>query len=87
MATERSAGDGWEIVCGHHLAKEYTFPDFRTALEFVNEVGALADEADHHPDVHLAWGRVRLEIWTHTIDGITEKDHLLAAQADEAYGH
>ncbi len=75
-------GNGWRIVDGHHLEKEYVFPDFREALAFVNRVGELAEAEGHHPDVYLAWGRVRLQIWTHKIDGLTESDFILAAKAD-----
>jgi len=75
-------GGGWRVVGGHHLEKEYRFKDFAQALAFTNRVGAMAEEQRHHPDVHLAWGRVRLEIWTHKIDGLTESDFVFAAKAD-----
>jgi 4a-hydroxytetrahydrobiopterin dehydratase len=75
-------GGGWRVVDGHHLAKEYRFKNFVDALAFTNRVGALAEEQQHHPDIHLAWGRVRIEIWTHKIDGLTESDFVLAAKAD-----
>ena len=75
-------GGGWRVVDGHHLEKEYTFPDFAGALEFVNRVGALAEEQDHHPDIYLAWGRARIQIWTHKIDGLTESDFVFAARCD-----
>jgi 4a-hydroxytetrahydrobiopterin dehydratase len=75
-------GGGWRVVDGHRLEKEYRFANFREALAFTNAVGALAEEQDHHPDIHLAWGRVRLEIWTHRIGGLTESDFVLAAKAD-----
>lgn len=75
-------GGDWRVVEGHHLEKEYRFANFREALAFTNAVGALAEEQDHHPDIHLAWGRVRLEIWTHRIGGLTESDFVLAAKAD-----
>jgi 4a-hydroxytetrahydrobiopterin dehydratase len=73
---------GWEVVDGHHLTKTYAFPDFVQALSFVNRVGALAEDNGHHPDVYLAWGKVRLDIWTHKIDGLTESDFVLAAKCD-----
>ena len=76
--------DGWRAVDGHHLEKEYTFDDFRTALAFVNRVGEIAEQEGHHPDLFLAWGRVRITIWTHKIDGLTESDFVLAAKCDEA---
>ncbi|HVS01445.1 MAG TPA: 4a-hydroxytetrahydrobiopterin dehydratase [Thermoanaerobaculia bacterium] len=75
-------GGGWRVVDGHHLEKEYRFPDFRQALDFTEGVGELAEEQGHHPDIHLSWGRVRLEVWTHKIDGLTESDFVFAAKAD-----
>ena len=73
---------GWQVVNEHHLQKIYTFPDFRQALAFVNEAGALAEQAGHHPDLHLSWGKVGVEIWTHKINGLTESDFILAAKLD-----
>jgi 4a-hydroxytetrahydrobiopterin dehydratase len=72
----------WKVVNEHHLARSYTFPDFRTALAFVNKVGALAEEQGHHPDILLAWGKVEITIWTHKVDGLTESDFILAAKID-----
>lgn len=74
---------GWEVINEHHLSKQYKFPDFKAALAFVNRVGDAAEAAGHHPDIHLAWGHVRVEIWTHTINGLSEKDFLLAADIDQ----
>lgn len=73
---------GWETVRNHHLRKEFSFSDFVAALAAVNQIGALAEEQGHHPDIHLAWGRVGIEIWTHKIDGLTESDFILAAKID-----
>lgn len=78
--------DQWEVEGGHHLARTFTFPDFAQALAFVNRVGALAEDQGHHPDIHLAWGRVRVEIWTHKVDGLTRSDFILAAKIDHARG-
>lgn len=78
-------GGGWRVVEGHHLEKEYRFPDFRAALAFTNRVGELAEEVGHHPDIHLAWGKVRLVIFTHKIDGLHESDFVFAAKADQLY--
>ncbi len=79
-------GRGWTVVDEHHLEKTFEFPDFRSALAFVNRVGELAEEQDHHPDIYLAWGRVRVTIWTHKIDGLTESDFVFAAKTEERYG-
>ena len=76
-------GGGWRVVDNHHLEKEYRFPDFREALAFTNRVGELAEAEGHHPDIYLAWGKVRVTIWTHKIDGLTESDFVLAAKIDE----
>ncbi len=77
-------GQGWRVVEGHHLEKEYRFDDFRQALAFTNRVGELAEDVGHHPDIYLAWGRVRLTVWTHKIDGLNEADFVFAAKADRA---
>ena len=73
---------GWQVVNEHHLAKSFTFPDFRKALDFVNRVGAIAEEEGHHPDLCLSWGKVDVTTWTHKIDGLTESDFILAAKID-----
>jgi 4a-hydroxytetrahydrobiopterin dehydratase len=76
----------WELVDGHHLDKEYRFNNFVEALAFTNRVGQLAEEVDHHPEIFLTWGKVRLKIWTHKIDGLTESDFVWAAKADRLEG-
>jgi 4a-hydroxytetrahydrobiopterin dehydratase len=73
---------GWSVVKEHHLEKEYRFKDFADALAFVNRVGALAEEQQHHPDLVLTWGKARVAIWTHKIDGLTESDFVFAAKTD-----
>lgn len=78
-------GGNWRVVDEHHLEKSYEFPDFKTAWAFTDRVGAIAESEGHHPDIHLAWGKVTLTIWTHKIDGLTESDFILAARADTAY--
>jgi 4a-hydroxytetrahydrobiopterin dehydratase len=74
--------NGWAFEQGH-LAKSYAFNDFKGALEFVNRIGAIAEEQSHHPDIYMTWGKVSVEIWTHKIDGLTESDFILAAKFDE----
>lgn len=78
-------GGGWEAVAGHHLQKEYSFDNFKQALDFTNRVGEIAERQGHHPDIYLAWGLARLTIWTHKIEGLTESDFILAAKADEVF--
>ena len=76
-------GSAWKLVDDHHLAKEYRFANFREALDFTNRVGEMAEEQGHHPDIELSWGRVKLLVWTHKIDGLTESDFIWAAKADQ----
>ena len=73
----------WDVVDGHHLMRTFRFANFAEALAFTNDVGAIAEAEDHHPDIYLAWGQVRVEIWTHKIDGLTQSDFVLAAKVDE----
>jgi 4a-hydroxytetrahydrobiopterin dehydratase len=75
-------GNGWRVVNEHHLEKEFTFKNFRDALAFTNRVGDLAEGQGHHPDIYLAWGKVKITIWTHKIDGLTESDFVLAAKIE-----
>ena len=82
-ALHEAVNNGWQLVGEHHLEKEYKFKNFREALDFTNRVGALAERQQHHPDIYLAWGKVKLTIWTHKINGLTESDFVLAAKADE----
>ncbi|MEW6566586.1 MAG: 4a-hydroxytetrahydrobiopterin dehydratase [Chloroflexota bacterium] len=78
-------GGGWRVIDEHHLDKEYRFKNFRQALDFTNRVGELAESVGHHPDIYLAWGKVRLVIWTHKIGGLSESDFIFAAKADTLY--
>jgi 4a-hydroxytetrahydrobiopterin dehydratase len=75
-------GGGWSVVDAHHLEKEFTFRNFRQALDFTNQVGELSEQVGHHPDIHLAWGKVKVVLWTHKIGGLSESDFVFAAKAD-----
>ena len=72
----------WDVVDEHHLAREFTFDDFQQALAFVNQVGELAEQEDHHPDIYLTFGKARIELWTHKVGGLHENDFVLAAKID-----
>ena len=79
---EARLGNGWQVIDGHHLEKEYRFANFVDALAFTNRVGDLAEEVNHHPNIELGWGRVKLIVWTHKIGGLNEADFVWAAKAD-----
>ena len=82
IALQQKLGGDWQVADEHHLSKTFRFKNFVDALAFVNRVGAVAESEDHHPDIHLAWGMVRVVIWTHAVDGLTENDFILAAKID-----
>jgi 4a-hydroxytetrahydrobiopterin dehydratase len=73
----------WAVVNEHHIVRAYKFPDFKSALAFVNKVGELAEQQGHHPDILLGWGKVEITTWTHAVDGLTESDFILAAKIDQ----
>jgi len=75
----------WKVVREHHLEKSFLFPDFVSGLAFVVQIGALAEEEGHHPDLTLAWGKVDVKIYTHKIDGLSENDFILGAKIDDLY--
>jgi 4a-hydroxytetrahydrobiopterin dehydratase len=75
-------GEAWRVIEEHHLEREFKFKDFRAALDFTNRVGELAEQWNHHPDIYLAWGKVKLTLWTHKIDGLTESDFIFAAKVN-----
>ncbi len=74
--------DGTWSVEESTLRRRFKFENFAAALEFVNRVGALAEAADHHPDICFGWGYVNLELTTHDRNGITDVDIALAHRID-----
>ena len=84
---ERLAGQlpEWKVSEGHHIEREFKFPDFVSALAFVNKIGEVAEKEGHHPDLTLSWGRVHVLTYTHAIKGLSESDFILAAKIDKLY--
>ena len=80
----RELDDGWALNADGHLERTYAFDNFRQAMRFANKVADIAEVEDHHPDLHVAWGECRVEVWTHKIQGLTESDFYFAAKADRA---
>jgi 4a-hydroxytetrahydrobiopterin dehydratase len=72
----------WEIVEDHHLKRTFRFKNFKEALRFVNEVGGIAEEQGHHPDIGFGWGFAEVTVWTHKINGLTESDFVFAAKVE-----
>ncbi|MCU0913991.1 MAG: 4a-hydroxytetrahydrobiopterin dehydratase [Planctomycetes bacterium] len=73
---------GWRVVDEHHLERQLTYDDLRQALDFVNEVGDLAEEEGHHPDLYLGYGKVKIQLRTHKSNGLHEDDSIMAAKID-----
>ncbi|PWV65755.1 4a-hydroxytetrahydrobiopterin dehydratase [Plasticicumulans acidivorans] len=74
---------GWMLEGGAtRLRRHFGFPDFVSALAFVNRIGALAEEEGHHPDLHFGWGYVDVVVYTHAIAGLHVNDYILAAKID-----
>jgi len=65
-----------------YIEREFRFADFRGAMEFVNKVAAIANEEDHHPDIFISYGKVRLILSTHKINGLSLNDFIVAAKID-----
>ena len=78
----RQLDSGWTLRESRRIEKEFRFPDFRQALDFVNRVGTIAESENHHPDIALSWGKVQLTLWTHRAGGLTESDFIVAAKID-----
>ena len=76
--------EGWQVVDGRRLTRTWKLRDFAEALAFVNRLGALADDLDHHPDLELSWGRVACSVTTHSAGGLSALDFEFARRADEA---
>ncbi|MEO6051280.1 MAG: 4a-hydroxytetrahydrobiopterin dehydratase [Pyrinomonadaceae bacterium] len=85
---EKELSDAIETLAGWAadrklLKKRFKFENFGDALAFVNKVGAIADSADHHPDITFGWGYAEIALTTHDRGGITDVDIALAAKIDE----
>ena len=74
---------GWEPVGGNKkIHREWKFKNFQEAMAFANIVAEIAEREGHHPDMYIFYNRVRLELWTHAANGLTENDFIMAAKID-----
>lgn len=76
--------EGWKVIDNKRIEKSYKFDDFRQALAFTNLVGEIAEIEGHHPDIELGYGNVKLTLSTHSINGLSINDFIVAAKADES---
>jgi 4a-hydroxytetrahydrobiopterin dehydratase len=77
----------WQVLDQARLQKSIKTKDFQQALDLANKIGALAEEAGHHPDLLVRWGELRVDLFTHAVSGLTEADFILAARIDRAVSH
>lgn len=76
-------GNDWQVLNEEKLEKQFKFPDFKQALAFVNRVGEIAEQQNHHPDIYFTWGQARIQLSTHSIGGLSESDFIMAAKISE----
>lgn len=82
----RAEVPNWEVSSGERLVREFRHPDFAAAWALLDRIAALAEAQSHHPELQLGWGRLRVELWTHAIGGLSESDFVLAAKIDRLAG-
>ena len=82
VTAELATTPGWEVTDGQ-ITRTVTRKDFRDALLYVNAVGYLAEQANHHPDIAISWNKVTLTLVTHSAGGLTSKDFALARQVSD----
>lgn len=82
----KTLGVEWKLIKDDsRLRRDFKFKNFKKALAFANEVGRIAEEEKHHPEMFLGWGHCDIEIWTHTNNNLVENDFILAAKINEAF--
>ncbi|OGY99319.1 MAG: hypothetical protein A2945_05130 [Candidatus Liptonbacteria bacterium RIFCSPLOWO2_01_FULL_52_25] len=72
----------WKVLDSRKITKEFKFKDFKGAMVFVNKIAEIAEAEGHHPDLIISYNRVRIELWTHAVAGLSENDFILAAKID-----
>ena len=81
--------DGWDIKQNEKdkffIEKNFKFKDFMTSQIFVNKVGEISENENHHPDISFGWGYAKIQITTHAIEGLSENDFILAAKIDQNF--
>ncbi len=74
---------GWEIIDNKKIRKEFKFKNFKEAMTFVNKIAEIAEAEGHHPDIHIFYNRVNIELWTHAVGGLSENDFIMAAKIEQ----
>lgn len=77
--------DEWTLTDENHLEGTFSVDDFAQALSFATDIGEIADDRWHHPDLHIVWGEVTVELWSHEVDALQEIDFVVAAEIQQVY--
>ncbi len=80
---KKHIGSDWKVIDNNKIFKEFSFVNYLHTIDFVNKVAELAEKEGHHPVMHVYYGRIEVELWTHAIDGLSENDFILAAKIDQ----
>lgn len=79
----KNISDEWNSESNRSIKRDFPFKNFKQGLDFVNRLGEIAEEEGHHPDLHMYYSHVEVELSTHDIGGLSENDFILAAKIDE----
>lgn len=72
----------WNVLDDKKIAREFSFKNFKEAMVFVNTIADIAEAEQHHPDMHIFYNKVNVELWTHAVGGLSENDFIVAAKID-----
>lgn len=73
----------WNVKDNHSLERQFKFKDFVATMQFVNKVAELAEEQGHHPDLHIFYNKLTIELWTHAVGGLSLNDFIVAAKINK----
>ena len=79
---QKELPEAWDVLDNMKITKKFLFEDFKEAMAFVNKVAEIAEAEGHHPDMHVSYNKVLVELWTHAIHGLSDNDFILAAKID-----
>jgi 4a-hydroxytetrahydrobiopterin dehydratase len=80
---QKQVDPAWEVIENKKIKRDFEFKDFVQSMEFINNVADIAEEQGHHPNIHVFYNKVTLELWTHAINGLFTNDFILAAKIDK----
>ncbi len=73
----------WVVLDNKKISHEFIFENFIKAIEFINKVAGIAENEGHHPDIHIHYNKIMIELWTHAIGGLSENDFIVAAKIEK----